>query len=44
MTDDTRRDERDEPEAYEAPAIEDLQAGDGASVTAAGATVTPGAE
>jgi len=33
-----------EPEGYEPPKVEDLQAGDGTSVTAAGGTVTPGAE
>lgn len=29
---------------YEAPKVEDLQAGDGPSVTAAGVTATPGVE
>lgn len=29
---------------YEPPTVEDLQAGDGAAVTAAGGTVAPGAE
>jgi hypothetical protein len=39
MTDDIRN-ERDEPEAYEAPRVEDLETESGPSVTAAGTTGT----
>lgn len=38
MTDDIRKDEPDEPEAYEAPTVDDLEAEDGPSVTSAGLT------
>lgn len=38
MTDDVRRSDPDEPEAYEAPTVEDLETETGPSVTSAGAT------
>lgn len=38
MTDGIRKDESDEPEAYEAPAIEDLETETGPSITSAGLT------
>jgi hypothetical protein len=42
MADDIRETGPDDP--YEPPTIEDLQVADGPSVTAAGTTITPGAE